>query len=82
MARADLLVQLVKAANAGDQRGVRQVTEALAAEERAKRRVIEFSFSASERWGPSTTQTRCATGPRYLRNHSHELRDSTCSGTI
>ena len=36
MARADLLVSLVKASAAGDQEGVRSVTEAIIADERAK----------------------------------------------
>ena len=37
MARSDLLVSLVKAGNAGDRRGFRTATEAIIAEERAKR---------------------------------------------
>ena len=37
MARSDLLVSLVKAGNSGDRRGFRTATEALIAEERAKR---------------------------------------------
>jgi SpoVK/Ycf46/Vps4 family AAA+-type ATPase len=37
MARSDLLVSLVKAGNAGDARGFRSATEAIIAEERAKR---------------------------------------------
>ena len=37
MARSDLLVSLVKAGNTGDRRGFRMVTEAIIAEERAKR---------------------------------------------
>jgi SpoVK/Ycf46/Vps4 family AAA+-type ATPase len=37
MARSDLLISLVQAGNAGDNRGFRTVTEAIIAEERAKR---------------------------------------------
>jgi SpoVK/Ycf46/Vps4 family AAA+-type ATPase len=37
MARSDLLISLVQAGNAGDKRGFRTVTEAIIAEERAKR---------------------------------------------
>jgi hypothetical protein len=37
MARSDLLISLVQAGNTGDKRGFRTVTEAIIAEERAKR---------------------------------------------
>ncbi len=40
MARSDLLIALVKAANAGDKRGVRKVTEAIIAEEHAKQHKV------------------------------------------
>ncbi len=37
MARSDLLISLVEAGNSGDKRSFRSVTEAIIAEERAKR---------------------------------------------
>jgi len=40
MARSDLLIALVKAANAGDKRGVRTATEAIIAEEHAKQHKV------------------------------------------
>jgi len=40
MARADLILSLVKASRQGDDRGVRKAVEALAAEERAKKHTI------------------------------------------
>ena len=40
MARADLILSLVKASRRGDERQVRKVVEALAAEERAKNHTI------------------------------------------
>jgi SpoVK/Ycf46/Vps4 family AAA+-type ATPase len=55
MARADLLVQLVKAANAGDLRTVRQVTEALAAEERNKQhRILADQLEQALRSAPAS----------------------------
>jgi AAA+ superfamily predicted ATPase len=40
MARSDLLVSLVKAGSSGDRKGFRSVTEAIIAEERAKRHSV------------------------------------------
>src|SRR3569623_3799020 len=55
MARADLLVSLVKAGTSGDHRTFRSAVEAIAAEERAKRHIqLADALEANLRRGPST----------------------------